>query len=63
MKYVLSAEVALFLIFATTAFVIWLRARTPDDAIDGSISIIFSAMTAVVIVLTLSAWWAWSAFA
>jgi hypothetical protein len=63
MKYVVSAELVLFLIFAAAALNIWLRAKTPTDAIDGTLSIIFGAASGVILLLTLSASWAWSALA
>jgi hypothetical protein len=63
MKYVVLAEVILFLIFAVPAIVLWLRQSDPMDALDGSVSILFSAALAIIIALTVSGWWVWSAFA
>jgi hypothetical protein len=63
MQYVELTEFALFLSFAVPALVILHRADHPMDAMDGSVSIVFSVAIAIIILLTLLGWWAWTALA
>jgi len=63
MQYVELTEFVLFLSFAVPALVILQRADHPMDAIDGSVSIVFCVAIAIIILLTLLGWWAWTALA
>jgi hypothetical protein len=62
-QYVELTEFALFLSFAVPALVILHRADHPMDAMDGSVSIVFSVAIAIIILLALLSWWAWTALA